>query len=93
MTETSVAKVTNTKLSHDKCIAFQDRFLEDVSRTFALTIPQLPPPLYLAVGNAYLLCRIADTIEDEPELTPEQKTAFSEWFNEVVKGTREPDEF
>ena len=37
--------------------------LERVSRTFALTIPELPPALCDQVGNAYLLCRIADTIE------------------------------
>ena len=76
MTETHVTKSTGKMLSHDECIAFQGRFLEEVSRTFALTIPQLPPPLYIAVGNAYLLCRIADTIEDEPKLTPEQKQPF-----------------
>jgi len=49
---------------------FQDRILPYVSRTFALTIPQLPQPLRTAVTNAYLLCRIADTIEDEPALPP-----------------------
>jgi len=43
---------------------YQDRILPHVSRTFALTIPQLPPRLRIAVTNAYLLCRIADTIED-----------------------------
>ncbi len=39
--------------------------LPEVSRTFALNIPLLPPPLDLAVTVAYLLCRIADTLEDE----------------------------
>jgi farnesyl-diphosphate farnesyltransferase len=39
--------------------------LPEVSRTFALNIPLLPAPLDLAVTVAYLLCRIADTIEDE----------------------------
>ncbi|MFU8831083.1 MAG: squalene/phytoene synthase family protein, partial [Wenzhouxiangella sp.] len=47
---------------------FQDRILPGVSRTFALTIPCLPEPLKIAVTNAYLLCRIADTIEDDPTL-------------------------
>lgn len=36
-----------------------------MSRTFALNIPVLPPPLDLVVTVAYLLCRIADTLEDE----------------------------
>src|SRR5471032_3016761 len=44
---------------------YQDRILPHVSRTFALTIPQLPPALRAAVTSAYLLCRIAATIEDE----------------------------
>lgn len=39
--------------------------LPSVSRTFALNIPVLPPPLDMAVTVAYLLCRIADTLEDE----------------------------
>lgn len=41
--------------------------LSAVSRTFALNIPVLPAPLDLVVSVAYLLCRIADTIEDETE--------------------------
>ena len=45
--------------------AWQDWILPQVSRTFALTIPQLPAPLHGPVANAYLLCRIADTIEDD----------------------------
>ncbi len=38
--------------------------LERVSRSFAFCIAELDPPLQGWVGNAYLLCRIADTIED-----------------------------
>ncbi len=49
--------------------AFCHRILPDVSRTFALNIPVLPPPLRDAVCCAYLLCRIADTIEDAPRLS------------------------
>ncbi len=55
--------------------AFQAASLAEVSRTFALTIPQLPEGLDRAVANAYLLCRIADTIEDDPGIPHEQKTA------------------
>src|ERR1700722_13065641 len=49
---------------------YQDQVLPHVSRTFALTIPELPAGLRVPVTNAYLLCRIADTIEDEPALPP-----------------------
>jgi farnesyl-diphosphate farnesyltransferase len=63
---------------------FQMALLEGVSRTFALTIPQLPESLRRAVANAYLLCRIIDTIEDEVSLTPEQKKHFCYGFISVV---------
>ncbi|MBU3727604.1 MAG: phytoene synthase, partial [Polynucleobacter sp.] len=39
---------------------YQRSILESVSRTFALTIPLLPPNLEKVVGNTYLLCRIVD---------------------------------
>ncbi|MCK8515171.1 squalene/phytoene synthase family protein [Methylonatrum kenyense] len=54
-------------------LALQDRLLPGVSRTFALTIPQLPEELRPAITNAYLLCRIADTVEDSTEMAPDQK--------------------
>jgi farnesyl-diphosphate farnesyltransferase len=63
---------------------YQEHILQGVSRTFALTIPQLPPQLYRVVGNAYLLCRIADTVEDEPALNAEQKRHFSQQFVAAV---------
>ncbi|HUL41735.1 MAG TPA: phytoene/squalene synthase family protein [Burkholderiales bacterium] len=66
--------------------AYQEHILQGVSRTFALTIPQLPPGLRQPVSNAYLLCRIADTIEDEPALSAEQKRHFSQQFIKVVAG-------
>ena len=65
---------------------FQDRILQGVSRTFALTIPTLPPPLYLAVANAYLLCRIADTIEDDAGFSVEQKLEYSQSFIYILRG-------
>lgn len=54
----------------------QDRHLQEVSRTFALTIPLFPRLLADCVANAYLLCRIADTVEDDPLCEPEQKRAW-----------------
>ena len=67
-------------------LAYQREVLPKVSRTFALTIPQLPLPLSEAVGNAYLLCRIADTIEDDPALSAEEKRELLARFIEVVEG-------
>lgn len=66
--------------------SYQARALAQVSRTFALTIPLLPPQVRYAIGNAYLLCRIADTIEDEPTLSVEYKREFLSRFVDVVQG-------
>lgn len=70
---------------------YQDRILPHVSRTFALTIPQLPPALRTAVTSAYLLCRIADTIEDEPALSPPETLAFLQAFGAALAGVRDPE--
>ena len=56
-----------------------------MSRTFALTIPQLPGRLNRVVSNAYLLCRIVDTIEDEVNLTADQKRRFCTGFIDVLE--------
>jgi farnesyl-diphosphate farnesyltransferase len=69
---------------------YQDQILPHVSRTFALTIPQLPPALRTAVTNAYLLCRIADTIEDEPALSPPETLAFLQRFSAALAGQGDP---
>lgn len=74
-----------------KAIEYQNAILPHVSRTFALTIPYLPDSLEDVVGNSYLLCRIADTIEDDPALTIDQKTEFLQLFSEVVAGEKEPE--
>lgn len=66
---------------------YQENILQGVSRTFALTIPQLPSALRRVVSNAYLLCRIADTIEDDNALSSEQTRYFSDMFIQVVAGT------
>ncbi len=74
-------------------LAYQAAILEGVSRTFALTIPQLPAPLRDTVSNAYLLCRVADTIEDEAALSGPQKRVFSERWVGVVEGSEDAAAF
>jgi farnesyl-diphosphate farnesyltransferase len=52
------------------------QILPAVSRTFALSIRVLPGDLGRAVLSAYLICRIADTIEDAPRLPVDEKAAL-----------------
>ena len=72
---------------------FQSEMLEEVSRTFALTIPQLPGELCRVVSNAYLLCRIVDTIEDEPVLSGTQKNSFCQQFLKTLNVARNAEPF
>lgn len=74
-------------------LLYQQEALVRVSRTFALTIPQLPDGLRDAVANAYLLCRLADTIEDDPGLDSATKARFMADFLAVVHGEADAGEF
>lgn len=62
---------------------FCQAILPAVSRTFALGIKVLPGALGQAVLDAYLLCRIADTVEDAPGIDPEVKAALFDRFLEA----------
>jgi farnesyl-diphosphate farnesyltransferase len=68
---------------------YQDRILPHVSRTFALTIPQLPAGLRVPVTNAYLLCRIADTIEDGTTSSAAARLGLLQRFVAVLRGQEE----
>lgn len=85
MSETQTFLANPALLSELPDDKFQAILLEGVSRTFALTIPQLPEQLCNVVANAYLLCRIVDTIEDEVSLSSRQKSYFCAGFISIVK--------
>lgn len=74
-------------------LGYQASILPGVSRTFALTIPVLPGELATVVTNAYLLCRLADTIEDDVALSDVQKTEFHARFVRVVEGVEPAEPF
>lgn len=54
-------------------LAFCEDYLVRVSRTFAVNIKILKGDAYKGLLLAYLLCRIADTIEDDPEFSIDYK--------------------
>ena len=71
--------------------------LPKVSRTFAPTIKMLPDGLRLQVTVAYLLCRIADTVEDSPALSLRHKKKMLQDFAAIFKngngqGTRDVEQ-
>jgi phytoene/squalene synthetase len=75
---------------------FYQRWLETVSRSFALCIPQLEPPFRDRVGLAYLLFRVLDTVEDAPfEETAVQQRQFARLraFLRTMPRTPELDAF
>lgn len=79
----STPKQTQTT-SPSADLAYQKAILGSVSRTFALTIPLLPPSIEKVVGNTYLLCRIVDTIEDAADLSAQTKQVLSGLFLNAV---------
>lgn len=60
--------------------------LEQVSRSFAKPIAVLPGTLRAAVTCGYLLCRIADTIEDAQDVDEEVRDACFTRFLDAVEG-------
>lgn len=64
--------------------AFCAAMLPKVSRTFALCIRLLPGPLAESVTIAYLLCRIADTVEDATDLSVAEKRELLGHFSECL---------
>lgn len=62
-----------------------DELLVATSRTFALSIPLLPPPLHSQVTVAYLLLRIADTFEDASEWQPRERIDALNVLNALLR--------
>ncbi len=69
-----------TAVNEQNADAFCVAILPYVSRTFALGIKVLPGALGQAVLDAYLLCRIVDTIEDAPDSNVERKSMLFDLF-------------
>jgi farnesyl-diphosphate farnesyltransferase len=72
-------------LATDPNLEFCAGILPRVSRTFAPTIRMLPKRLNIPVMTAYLLCRIADTVEDEESLSRAQKREYLVLFADIFR--------
>lgn len=89
--DTGAGGVGNEATQDD--LEYQERALQGVSRTFALTIPKLPRSLRTIVANAYLICRIIDTIEDTTVLSLAEKQRYSQEFLSLLSGEDDPEPF
>lgn len=65
--------------------------LREVSRTFALSIEQLPQPLRDGLTIAYLLLRVSDAIEDHEQLPAGRKAELLELWDRVLEGAATVD--
>ena len=61
-----------------------DELLQTTSRTFALSIPLLPAPLDHDITLAYLIFRIADTIEDANHLQRDDRCHALQEFHDLL---------
>lgn len=64
--------------------------LRKVSRTFALSIEQLPAVLRDIITLAYLLFRVSDFLEDNSELKADQKADLLRLWAAIVRGKEPP---
>ena len=81
---TSNARV-EVRASTEPTAEHLERLLEKTSRTFALSIPQLPAPTRREVTVAYLLFRVADTLEDATRWSRARKIAELTRFAELLR--------
>ncbi len=66
------------------------QMLRMVSRTFTLSIEQLPGEIRDAVMLAYLLLRVSDCLEDHPTMEASRKVALLELWSDILAGKQPP---
>jgi len=69
--------------------------VQDVSRTFAITIEVLDEPMASSICLGYLTCRIPDTIEDANHIPPSEQVTLLELYDRVLdpEAAATPQEF
>ena len=54
--------------------------LKNVARTLYLSVKIMPEPVKTSMGMGYLLCRVMDTVVDNPGICIKRMTAFKMVF-------------
>lgn len=65
-------------------VAWCHRAVQDVSRTFALTVAELDDPMAREICVGYLLCRVADTVEDANHIPGDDQEALLRQYSRVL---------
>ncbi|WP_336022350.1 phytoene/squalene synthase family protein [Halobellus salinisoli] len=65
--------------------------VQGVSRTFALTVDVLDEPMSSYICLGYLVCRIADTVEDASHIPPEEQADLLRTYDTVLAPDDETD--
>lgn len=72
-------------LTGKKAWTYAEEILLQVSRTFALNINVLKGKLHKSILLAYLYLRIADTVEDDPDMKASEKERILDLFAEIFR--------
>jgi len=72
------------RLGHEADLGWCHEAVQDVSRTFAITIDQLQSDAADAICVGYLLCRVADTVEDAGHIPPEEQSSLLRTYGRVL---------
>ncbi|SNR41880.1 phytoene/squalene synthase family protein [Halorubrum vacuolatum] len=65
-------------------LAWCHEAVQGVSRTFALTVDVLDEPMASQICLGYLLCRIADTVEDAGHIPPDAQTDLLRTYQRAI---------
>jgi len=76
--ETSLLRPTGIFEPDSMQVAYLNNWMQKVSRSFALLVPWLEPPLNHYLATAYLICRVVDNIEDCSHPTEWKNRRFAE---------------
>ncbi|HEX2734064.1 MAG TPA: squalene/phytoene synthase family protein [Polyangiaceae bacterium] len=85
--------MTTKRAMFEEDWSFCRESLERHSRTFAIPIRMLPALLDRAVTCSYLLCRIADTVEDTPDWDTPTKSQLYRLLQDAVDGQLAAQDF
>lgn len=78
---------------NEKQYIWSQERLNEVSRTFALSLKELPDVHEKQMTIAYLLCRIPDTIEDTDKISPSEKEELLLKYKSVMCEETSPEDF